>query len=253
MIYFLKQGQFNMRIWGNSVNFMGITIYPVTMEDAMDFYENISCLLIEKHKIQDARILKMSYLDFMHHVVIEYLDKFVFLKLKRVLELVLKDQKYKFEYADNGLVYLHINDVVLSGFEFEHLKNIILEENVIKEEKEILDVDLEEALMEAQRDLANKSESPATFEERVIALHCVSGIPYQDIKKYTLYQFSKSLERYSVIKNFDAYSALMAEHGESSSIQHWLSHIGERSKYADVIMAKDSLDKMTSSDMFTKN
>ena len=238
-----------MRIWGDPVEFKEIKIYPIRMKDYTAFYENVSCLMYEKNKIQDVRVIKMSYLDFLFALMRE--DEDIFKKLEWVLKLVFLNQIFEFRYSEDGLIFLYVNDVVFNGFEFEKIQKYILDENMIKTETEIFDTELEKALQEAADFEASKQGKSATLEERVVALHCLSGIHYERLKDYTIFQFNQTLTRHSIIKNFDIYSALMAENGASKDVVHWLAHIEEKGKYADVIISQEEFEKITSDNGLT--
>ncbi|TVY09969.1 hypothetical protein [Paenibacillus cremeus] len=240
-----------MRVWGDPHEFKGVSIYPITMQDCMDFYECVQVFLYEKNKVQDIQVIKMTYLDFLFALIQQ--ENALMGKLDRLLSLVLKEQKYAFLYneTDSAKISLQVEDAIINGYEFDEFKKIILEQNLIQFNEEFIDPELEQELKAAEEFLAKKNGTPATLEERVVALHCLSGVSYQEIKNYTIFQFNKTLERFAIIKNFDVYSALLAENGASKDIQHWLSHVEEKGKYDDVIMSKEEFDKITSDkDMF---
>ncbi|OPH61718.1 hypothetical protein BC351_00305 [Paenibacillus ferrarius] len=238
-----------MRVWGDPSEFLGIKIYPATMENCESFYECVQCLLFEKNRIQDIQVIKMSYLDFLFALIRQ--NNSLYAKLDKLLSIVLQNQKYDFTYEDSKIGLL-IEGVKLNGYEFEDIKRIILHQNLIQNREDFYDEDMEKELQEAEEFLSRKNGTPATLEERVVALHCLSGSSFQEIKKYTIFQFNKALERFAIIKNFDVYSALMAENGASKDIQHWLSHVEDRDKYADVIMSEAEFNKLTADEAFGK-
>jgi len=234
-----------MQIWGETRFVKGIEIFPITMKDIDEFYDSVQCLLFQKNRMQDIRIIKMTYLDFLFVVASQTGEQHVLDKLDKVLSLVLNGAKYGFLY-DESRILLQINDVVFDGYEFDEIKKVILEMNMIKIDDDMLDPEMEQTLMEAEEFLSRKNGSPPTLEERIVTLHCLSKRPYKEIKEYTIYQFNKTLERYSIIKNFDTYAALLAENGKSDEIEHWLSHVEEKAKYADVTMTESQFKKITS-------
>jgi hypothetical protein len=231
-----------MKIWGDPVEYKGINLYPISMRNCMEFYDSVQCLMYEKNKIQDVQVIKMTYLDFLFALI--HQENSIYYKLEKLLSLVLRNQRYEFTY-DNQKIGMIIQGEIISGYEFEEIKKIILEQNLIQHEDTFLDPEIEKDLREAEEFLATKNGTPATLEERIIALHCLSGVDYSKIRNYTIFQFNKTLERFAIIKNFDVYSALMAENGASKDIQHWLSHVEEKGRYADAMMSKDEFDKLT--------
>jgi L-rhamnose mutarotase len=230
-----------LRVWGDPVEYKGIKLHPVTMRDSMEFYDCVQCLLYEKNRVQDIQIIKMSYLDFLFGLIQQ--ENSLYHKLEKVLSLTLGELSYEFYYEDNK-IGLIINENKFNGYDFEEIKKIILGQNLIQHKEDFYDDDMEKYLREAEDFLSEKNGTPATLEERVVALHCLSGISYSEIKNYTIFQFTKTLERFSIIKNFDVYSALMAENGASKDIQHWLSHVEDKDRYADVIMSEADFNKI---------
>jgi hypothetical protein len=231
-----------MRIWGEEVEYKGIKIYPVKVKDAEFFYDNIKCLLFEKNRIPDIRVIKLSYLDFLFALISEQHE--LFDNLNNILKLVFKDQRYEFTF-NSGCIGLIVNGIEIGNYEFDNIKKIIFDENLIQVSDELLDPEVEQLLREADEFISQRQEKPATLEERIIALHCVSSTPLKEIREYTIYQFSKILERHAIIKNFDTYAAILAQNGSSDSITNWLSHIEERGRYDNVMMKKEEFEKVT--------
>jgi hypothetical protein len=232
-----------MRIWGDPVEYKEINIYPIRMKDCTAFYENVSCLMYEKNKIQDVRVIKMDYLSFLFAFMQQ--DEGILKRLESLLKLTLQDQVFDFLYSEAGSIFLQIENVVFSGFEFDNLRKIILDVNGIRIE-EILDSEMEEEMRKLEEYSARESGIPATLEERIITLHCLSHIPYQDIRDCTIFQFNKTLERFAIIKNFEVYSALMAEHGASKDTVHFLSHIEEKGRFENLAISKEDFNKINS-------
>jgi hypothetical protein len=207
--------------------------------------------MLQKNKIPDPRIIKMSYLDFLFSIMSN--EPQWYNLLHNLLTLTLQEQEFSFMYSQYGNIFIKINSETIDGNDFENIRKIILKQNFVPVDEDLYESEIEQALREAEEFVANKGGKQATLEERIIALHCLSGRSFNEIKEYTIYQFNKILERFAIIKNYEVFSPLIAQYGKSEDIQHWLCHIEEKSKYADVIMSKEEFDKITSdNDIFNK-
>jgi hypothetical protein len=156
--------------------------------------------------------------------------------------MVLRDQEYRLDFENEQLI-LKVNDIIISDFEFDNIKDIILRQNLLSVEH-ILDPELEKRLMEAEEFMSNRNKS-ANLEERIIAYHCVSGMKYEDIEQLTIYQFNKGLERMQLIKNFEVYTYPLIKGGSGDKVSDWLSHIEERGRYDHVLISESEFSKLT--------
>lgn len=236
-------------VFGKPAKYKNIKIYPVKIKDSIYFNNNIGCLTINKNKIQDVNIIKMSYLMFLYYAGYQMPE--LINMLHSILTMVFKDQKYDIKF-DNETLFIEINNVKINEYEFDIIKNIICKQNLILLNDKILDPDLEARLKEAEDFLLKKDKS-ATLEERIIAYHCVTGLSYDEIKNLTIYQFNKGLERMQLIKNFEVYTYPLLKSGSGDQIQNWLSHIEDRNIYDHVLMKQSEFDKITNDgDVFKK-
>ncbi|MCK9330248.1 MAG: hypothetical protein M0Q94_10280 [Candidatus Cloacimonetes bacterium] len=227
-------------VFGKPVKYKNIKLYPIKITDMLEFYNNVNCLTINKNKFPDVEIIKMSYLLFLF--VISYQEPKIIEMLNKTLNMVLKDQEFKF-FFENEQLFLKVNNIIINDFEFDNIKNIILQQNLLNVEQ-ILDPTLEKRLREAEEFLANKNKS-ATLEERIIAYHCVSGMKYEDIEQLTIYQFNKGLERMQLIKNFEVYTYPLIKGGSGDKVSDWLSHIEERGRYDHVLISESEFSQLT--------
>lgn len=235
-------------VWGDPYNYKEINIYPVIMSDCINFYQWVSCLMYEKNKSKEIKILKMSYLHFLFYIATKAKDEngnsyhFIIHNLESLLKLVFRADEIGYKVEND--IKLFINDFEIDENDFEDIRQIILKQNLIRIDENILDDEVQQAIQEAREFMANKTRS-ATLEEQIVSYHCLSGVPYDIIKNFTVYQFSKGIERFQIIKNYEVYGSLMAEHGSSKDIQYFLAHIEEKGLYDDVVMSKEDLDKTT--------
>jgi len=227
-------------VFGKPTEYKSIKIYPVKIVDILDFYTNVNCLTINKNKIPDVEIIKMSYLLFLF--VISHKEPEFLEMLFKILNMVLKDQEFTLGFENEQLIF-KVNDIIITDYEFDNIRDIILKQNLLSIEQ-ILDPQLEKRLKEAEEFMSNKNKS-ASLEERIVAYHCVSGMKYEDIEQLTIYQFNKGLERMQLIKNFEVYTYPLLKGGSGDKIQDWLIHIEERGKYDHLLISESEFGKIT--------
>lgn len=236
-------------VWGNPYNFKNINIYPIKMKDCNNFYEYVTCLTIDKNKIQDIQILRMSYLRFLFFIGLyardDNDDNFQYLieKLEKLLNLVFRNN-VNF-YFEEEKIFILVDDIKLNEVHFDKIRKIILKQNLIPINEDNLDPEIERALKEAEEFLSARNNSP-TLEETIVSYHIATGIPYREIKNLTIYQFKKGIERLDLMKTWEVYTYPALKSGESEKIKHWLSHIPEKSIYDGLVMSMEDFDKMTS-------
>lgn len=247
-------------VWGKPTNYKGLDIYPIKMIDCEEFFDNVRCLMLQKNKIQDVEVLKMSYLRFLLELSSieghEYLAK----SLEDLLKMVTK-KELRIDIDERGRFYLLIGDYIvnedgqeqfiltkrLTENDFDKVKSIILEQNLIKLEEEILDPELEKKLNEAREFMNRKNGRMADLEQQIVAYHCAFQIPYEVIANLTIYQFQKGLQRMDHIKEADAinkakYSGFVDFKDEQ--LPNWLSYIQDTNDTDELIMSKSDLDKL---------
>lgn len=251
-------------IWGEPFNYKDILIYPIKMKDCINFYNSVNCLLLEKNKIPDVQVIKMSYLAFLFALSKQY--KNILKLLDNLLYLVLRDQTFKFSYDYNHKFYLVINkdieingemvnrDIFLDEKDFENIRKIILKQNLIKFDNELMDEEVKRALEEAQEFMSGKNKSSqANLEELITAYHCAMGYEYKKIKELTIYQFNKGIQRKALMINFEVLGTALATGMVKGDIPNWLEHIEEKGIYDDVIMSEEEFNKITADkDIFAR-
>jgi hypothetical protein len=231
-------------IYGNKpFEYQGLLIYPVTMDKHMEFYTCINCLLLEKNREPDIRIIKMSYLDYLFEISKRDEKNKIFIEwLQYLILVVFKDCKtYDFYYDEQGKIFFKINDTTLYSNDFDNIREIILKQNGIEYEEMLLDFEFEKALAEASEHKAKHSDKPANLEERMTSYHIYNGLEYEKIYNLTIRQFNKGLERMSLKTNYEIYKSaeLSGMVTFKEDIQYWLSHIGKKDKF-DGLVVKDA-------------
>lgn len=256
-----------------------IPVYPIKMRDALDFYEAIAVLNIPKNATNDPDIIQMSYLKFLLLIsaskeasylrdrllkllklIFRTEDVDLMIKIKRERQVENEDGKLELIEEDvyisilekpdycfiEGVQYFVIVDgqIELSEFDFSKIKTLISEQNMIDIEDENVNPEFKKAMDEAKEFMAKRGNKPAPLDERLLAYQYEMKLTINDVFDMTLYQFNRSLESISHIKNSDmiqhARFSGMVSFKDDSKLPTWLSAI-ERSKDNPLLIDADKL------------
>ncbi|KOS61434.1 hypothetical protein FJQ98_16705 [Lysinibacillus agricola] len=245
-------------VWGNPKYHRNIPIYPVQMENIEDLYDTVQCLLLPKNTIQNPMIIKMSYLAFLILISSDDVNKHFFDKLVTLIKLISRSENIRFDVDEKNRYTIIIDDeIVIRERDFDKIKVIIGEQNLIDVSDESLGTEFDKAKSEARAFMNKRNKKMADLEQQIIAYKCVSKSSYEDIKQMTIYQFRKELERYDLIKSADilqnAQYSGMVSFKEGTVIPHWLDHIETKNPDDDIVMSKEQLDKLVSDKGISSN
>jgi uncharacterized protein YejL (UPF0352 family) len=216
-------------------------------------------LTIDKNKIPDIEIIKMSYLDFLFYLITHDQNgeaiSFMFAELlKLCLKLEYEDIQYY--YDDNGKVKLLLNLLVDSDdkvehkvFEydkndFEEIKEIILYQNIPSYDNSYIDPKVEAILKEAEEFVNRHNAKMASLEDQMICVLISTSLSEEQIYNLTIRKFAKILQRVDHKMHYEIYKS--AECGGATfkdGIKHWMCDI-TKNKYSDVIMDSDDYESL---------
>lgn len=235
--------------------YKNMLIYPIRLTDYDEFESNISCLLYDRKRIADVRILKMSYLKFLIDVVFASIDDKgnqiygdVIDQLKNILKLSFKEDYIEFGVDNTGKkILIYIGNHIVKENDFEKIRRIICEINDIDISDSFLLPEVEEELIKAQN-IKNQIEiiKSATLEERIFSYHIYSGISLSEIQEYSIYQFKKCMERVGLLVEYEIFKPLEVSGQiklKSGEIKDWLAHVPPMGRYDDVMIDKKKVDR----------
>ncbi|WP_107924845.1 hypothetical protein [Lysinibacillus parviboronicapiens] len=235
------------KAFGKSTTYKGLSIYPVRMVDADEFYDYVQCLLLPKSDFQEPEVIRMSYFMFLLALSQNKDGPDLLAKLIALYRLIFKTEDIQFTINEKGMAFIIVDGISLHERDFDKIKTIISEQNLIDLDDEFIDPGTKKAIQEARAFMAKRKTKQADLEQQIVAYHCKSGLPYHEIENLTLYQFHKGLIRMDYMVSSDAilnarYSG-MVEFKNDQDLPHWLGHIDEPKKNEDVIMTKSAFDK----------
>ena len=240
-----------------------IPVYPIKMRDALDFYESITVLNISKDSTNDPDIIQMSYLKFILLISASKETQYLRDRLFKLLRLIFRTDdidigiKFDGQYYSlvenpdycfiEGVQYFVVVDgqIELSEFDFSKIKTLISEQNMIDIEDEYQSEEFKKAMAEAREFMAKRGNKPAPLDERILAYQYEMKLPIDTVFDMTLYQFNRSLESISHVKNSDmiqhARFSGMVSFKDDSKLPTWLSAI-ERSKDNPLLIDANELE-----------
>lgn len=236
-----------IKAFGKPTPYKGLHLHPIRMIDADEFYECVQCLLLPKSDFQEPEVIRMSYFMFLLALSQNNDGKDLVVKLIALYRLIFKTENIQLTVNEKGMAFIIVDGISLHERDFDKIKTIISEQNLIDLDDEFIDPGTKKAIQEARTFMAKRKTRQADIEQQIVAYHCKSGLPYHEIKNLTLYQFHKGLIRMDYMVSSDAilnarYSG-MVEFKNEQDLPHWLGHIEEPKKNEDVIMTKSAFDK----------
>lgn len=231
------------------VPYKNIKIYPLKVTDYLLFNVYAQCLTIDKNSIPDPKIIQMTYLEYLYRLLLEDPIKNPYLIwFDRLLAMCLKDEEdfedpqksiKRYEFNEKEKPFFKINDEIYTSDDFEEIRTIIAQQNMLELIDENISKEVRDSLEEARefkRRLAG--EKPATTEEYITALSVATGWSIDYIYSLTIRKFVKSIKRMDTLIHYKIYLAAsmsgMVEFKDKSFIKHWLVGLDDEDKYEDV-------------------
>jgi hypothetical protein len=239
------------------VPYRGLNIYPVRVKDYAHLNLFSQCLTVDKNSIPDARIISMTYLEYLFKTATEDGTPYLFY-LDKTFELVLKEDKSfsditksieRYVLDEKGKPFITIGGIKYDSSDFEEIRKIICEQNLLELPDEDVQKEVRDALEQAKayKDKVSGQKS-GTLEDFIIALSISTGWKLEEIYELPIRKFVKSIRRMDNFIHYKIYLAAslsgMVEFKDKSFIIHWLSDL-EKGKYDDVSLELEQVqDKL---------
>lgn len=223
------------------IEYNGLSIYPVTMKEYIEFHLYVNCLLLDKNSIPDVSIISMSYLHFLYYISETQKLPYVYM-LKLLLFLVLhlteeEAEKMMFYVRDNK-AYFSVKGKEYDSNDFDKISSIIMEQNGIRPIDNTIQKELRDALEEAENyKMRQNGYKICSLEEQMICVMISTPLKLEDIYNLTIRKFEKVLARVDAKLHYQIYlSASLSGFVkiDNSSIKHWLSDLSNPDRYAGV-------------------
>lgn len=219
-----------------------ITLYPVTMENVLEFQGLSKCITFRKDsRIGDKQIIRMTYLEFLFYAAMHPELDFLFedtpdlskylAYLFLLLKMVCHEQEISFYENTGNLV---INGCEISHEEFDDIRRIIILQNGINFDiDEFLNYETEMSLKKAEEKM-NKNADAVTTEDYVDAMQVALHLSEAEIKEMSIRKFYRIIKRQNL---HETYTILKT--GEMSGmvkfkepVKYWIRSVDDEDKYA---------------------
>lgn len=230
------------------VPYKSIKVYPAIMRDYLFFNTYAQCLLLDKNSIPDPKIISMNNLEYIFYMTQKEMEKHPYLLwFDRLLSVCLKDDKsfedvaesikrYKYDANKNPVFY--IQDKEYTSEDFEEIKKIIAQQNLVELIDENISKDVRDSLEKAKEYKSKLVGKPATLEDYIISLAAITGWSFDYIYSMSIRKFTKSIKRLDNFIHYKIYLSAsmsgMVEFKDKSFIKHWLTNLDEEDRYEDV-------------------
>lgn len=245
---------FNQRdiyhLFDSPVPYKGLMLYPVLLKNYIELNLLSSCLMLEKNSIPDAKIISMTYLEYLFYINDEKTNMVTLLDALLRLVLNKKDQPYEINYLEHGDAdgrpVFTIGNVKYNSDDFDEIKKIIAEQNLLELPDETIQKTVRDNIEEARRYKEKlRGTKIASFEDQIVALAIYTGWDLDTIYSMTVRKFIKAIRRSNHILHQKIYLQAsmsgMVEFKDKSVLQGWLADLEGGDKNSDVTMNLNEL------------
>jgi hypothetical protein len=231
-------------IWGLPQKYKDLLLYPIKLIDKK--YQNLfyNLLTYPKNSIADKETIKMSYLKFLYihgmkdHIINNNLLDFLsYITHQNKISISEKIKNYPINSYSDFELELVVGDQKFSEYDFDNIREIILEQNGLSIEY------VNEFNMEFEKSLEYIYKKNKMTNEDQISIYCIlSGYNLEDVKNYTWYQFNKLYERLLIYEDYKLYQPLLTSGQvelKKGKIDHYGIHLGKKGRYDSMFINVD--------------
>jgi hypothetical protein len=244
------------------VPFKGLLIYPALVTDFMPFYYYSDCLLVDKNSIPDVKVIQMNYLDYILYAANEK-ENHIF-KLFELLKIVLRKPDdiegnstlsfTPYYDKDNGYkAMLNIEGNTFTSEEFDILKEIIIEQNLLEPPDETIPKYMREE-MKRQKEFRQRLSGfkMCSLEEQINCIRIATSMSYEEIYKMTLRKFHQIIPRVDELIHYQIYkSASMSgfvTFKDKNFPPHWMRDLDKKDRFDGLTIDVEDVKSKLSAD-----
>jgi len=216
-------------IYDEPVKYRDLIIYPVTMRDYLPFFFYADCLTLDKNSVNDAKIISMTYLDYMYSLDTKEKPYIAF--FDAILRMVTRNKELSVRYGRNEKnkpIFL-VDGHEYNASDVEEIKNIICEYNMVELPDETIQKEIRDNMKKAQELRRKSSGKMASLEDQFICVMISSNLNLEQIYNLSIRKFTKTLERADAKLHYEIYLSAsmsgMVEFKDKSFIKHWMSDL----------------------------
>lgn len=243
-------------IYDEPVGYKKLKLYPVKIRKYLYFQYLVEAITRDKNSIPDVKIISMPYLDYLFYTNEEGKNDNIG-KLDGLLRICLgkeDDLEFTIRYAfdEKNKAYFEIDGEQYYGQDFDEIKQIICEQNLVELPDEKIQKEIREKMEEAKRIRAKANGiKMASFEDQMVALMIATSLSLEDVYNLTVRKFNKAIQRLDAKLHYEIYLAAsmsgMVEFKDKSFIKHWLSEL-DNDPNRELLDAEKLTKKVSSGD-----
>ena len=216
-------------LWSETINYKGITLYPVTCQNIRDFNKLIPALVYDplRYPTEVSTLPRLYFLtDILNHDV-EYWNNNpllgqMLISTMGLFELVLRDQKFEFKQKENSnkhFLRVWISESQYIDFkakDFEKIRQIILVQNGVNYDDTFIHEDIRRWIEEQEK--ADKTPE-MDIEDRIEAYMIITKCcDINKVKQVPLRQFNRILDK---AFSREHYCGALSNPMFDGKINHW--------------------------------
>lgn len=218
-------------------------VYPVKLSDYGDFMEVARLITVTKERFPPELRDEYSLFELVTSLSLHADESVSLLKLVKMVT----DKEFK--VIDGESVSLNAEDgSSIDNSNFEEFRKVVMDQNLLYEEKVFKNPMVkkwaDKVLETRQRDAIDMS-----MEDIISVVHVGTGVPYDTILNYTIYQLRHTFQRVVKIKDWERSIKLLCAGAEGIKEEPYTEKIEmAKNPYDDVFKSKDKdkLSKVTS-------
>lgn len=237
-----------------------VFIRPITLKKTEIFKPCADILDIDKNALPDAKIISMSYLQFLIEYVLNHngeKNEIGVLKMVSVLNLCLGWERPVYAYDENGKPFLYDekDKVVIKPKEFEDIRRIIMYQNFPNFDDSYVNPEVKAAVAEFNATKNSGVEIPS-LERRIAIIASHTGITKQEQLQMTMRSHELLFEEVCGEVEFIS-SRTVAMLGQMFSkhkteLDHWIFK-KKKGKYDGYFVAEDKFNKSMGGDGYVRS
>lgn len=189
------------------VPYKGLLLYPIPVKKYFWFNYVAECLLVDVYSIPDPKVISMKYFEYLYHYTNN--DNLYIPKLNELMRMCTRNDETQLEPGEfNGKSAFKWNDIVYGCEDFDEIRLIISEQNMLELPNDKIQKELREEA-ERQRKFRQKLSGykMAGLEDLLISISVATGISWDGVRNLSIRKFNKYLKRVNEFVDYQIYKA----------------------------------------------
>ena len=205
------------------------SIYPFTIEDYALYGQYLNVLSVTRNLIlQQIDVKEKEYRTELE----DKLKNFdVLCGEITIIETLIKLLSISFKIEVSDIIYyseyqsISMNNKIINRDNYDFVRNSIIKINNIRLPKQAKTKELQDWFDKSYEYKNGKNKDSGGMEDVITSIMAFAGYTPDEIKKMTVYQINKIIERLNKISEYDANIQFLCAGAEKIKLEHWSMHI----------------------------